>query len=875
MAQPGPPNPPGGLPSIQHSLLRSNSSIMAGQGSAIGSHIGFSSMASPRTQFGNVNMLGNVPNVSSMVRQSFPSGASNTGLPGSGNLQRGLTDNGAEMDPLSGVGNGSGFNQPSSSLIANTSGQVQAQHSNMLGNQMLTDPQQSQQLDPRNFQHNHQQLLVPNSNQQPQEQFQTMRAGIGAAGPVKMEPHDQTWQQLQTLRNLNNVKVEPQLQGMRSPVHVKTEPQHSDQSMFLQQQQQQQQHQQQQFLQLSRQNPHAAAMFQQQRFIQLQQQQQNILKAMPPQRSPLQSQFPSQNLPMRSPVKPIYEPGTCARRLTHYMYQQQHRPEDNNIEFWRKFVAEFFAPNAKKKWCVSMYGSGRQTTGVFPQDVWHCEICNRKPGRGFEATVEVLPRLFKIKYESGTLEELLYVDMPREYQNSSGQIVLDYAKAIQQSIFEQLRVVRDGQLRLVFSSDLKLLAMYNLEAVVLLLCFAFRLQFVLEVNQLGAAVQKYQATTQNSTSNPSVSDLQNNCNLFVSSARQLSKALEVPLVNDLGYTKRYVRCLQISEVVNSMKDLIDYSGENTIGPMESLAKIPRKSNSSPGFCSQRQRSEDQLQQPQQQAAGQNSNNDLSAQNPAMKFASRNGVAHVNGTLNTEPAGSSASTIASLMHQNSINSRQQNLVNGSSSPRGAYGVQMPSPGSIIQQSQANLSPFHSPSPSTTNHLPHASNGAMSAGTHNNSAGSPNVSIQQPAVSGDVDGTGSLGNDAKISNATFQTNNNQNLSGSNGLIENGEANVNGGIGGTGFGSMSNGLVQSTMANAIQVGLTNNSMSINGRMGNGLGQSTMLNGIHAGLANNSTSMNGRMGVALARNQSMNQRNQMLSGLGTINGYNNLQFN
>jgi len=33
---------------------------------------------------------------------------------------------------------------------------------------------------------------------------------------------------------------------------------------------------------------------------------------------------------------------------------------------------------------------------------------------------------------------------------------------------------------------------------------------------------------------------------FVASARQLAKALEVPLVNDLGYTKRYVRCLQVT-----------------------------------------------------------------------------------------------------------------------------------------------------------------------------------------------------------------------------------------------------------------------------------------------------------------------------------------
>jgi hypothetical protein len=53
----------------------------------------------------------------------------------------------------------------------------------------------------------------------------------------------------------------------------------------------------------------------------------------------------------------------------------------------------------------------------------------------------------------------------------------------------------------------------------------------------------------------------------VASARQLARNLEVPTVNDLGYTKRYVRCLQISEVVNSMKDLIDFSGENRIGPI--------------------------------------------------------------------------------------------------------------------------------------------------------------------------------------------------------------------------------------------------------------------------------------------------------------------
>lgn len=51
--------------------------------------------------------------------------------------------------------------------------------------------------------------------------------------------------------------------------------------------------------------------------------------------------------------------------------------------------------------------------------------------------------------------------MPREYLNQSGQIVLDYAKAIQESVFEQLRVVRDGQLRIVFSQDLKVGSSFN------------------------------------------------------------------------------------------------------------------------------------------------------------------------------------------------------------------------------------------------------------------------------------------------------------------------------------------------------------------------------------------------------------------------------
>lgn len=314
-----------------------------------------------------MNMLGNVPNVSSLLNQSFSNGVPNSGLPGPGSSQRGVIDTGAESDPLSSVGNGMNFNAPSSTFVASnmanpgSSGQGQGQQfSNPSGNQMLPDQQQSQQLEPQSFQHGQQsmqQFSAPLNSQQQQQQFQGIRGGIAGVGPVKLEPQvtndqhgqqhqqqqQQQQQQFQSLRNLSAVKLEPQqLQSIRGLPPVKLEPQHSDQSLFMHQQQQQQlqQQQQQQFLHMSRHSSQAAAaqinLLHQQRILQLQQQQQQqqqqhqqqqLLKAMPQQRSQLPQQFQQQNLPLRSPVKPAYEPGMCARRLTNYMYQQQHRPE--------------------------------------------------------------------------------------------------------------------------------------------------------------------------------------------------------------------------------------------------------------------------------------------------------------------------------------------------------------------------------------------------------------------------------------------------------------------------------------------------------------------------------------------------------------------
>ncbi|KAJ6748027.1 LIM-DOMAIN BINDING PROTEIN/SEUSS-RELATED [Salix purpurea] len=324
----------------------------------------------------------------------------------------------------------------------------------------------------------------------------------------------------------------------------------------------------------------------------LRQQQHQLLQSMPPlQRAQLQQQQQQQQQQMHlrqqmqqqamqpvSSLKRPFDGGICARRLMQYLYHQRQWPAENSIAYWRKFVAEYYSPRAKKRWCLSLYDNvGHHALGVFPQaamEAWQCDLCGSKSGRGFEAAFEVLPRLNEIKFGSGVIDELLFLDLPREIRLPNGIMMLEYAKAVQESVYEQLRVVREGQLRIIFTQDLKILSWE--------FC-ARRHEELLprrvvapQVNQLLQVAQKCQSTISESGSDGvSQQDLQANSNMVLTAGRQLAKSLELQSLNDLGFSKRYVRCLQISEVVNSMKDLIDFCREQKAGPIEGLKSYPR------------------------------------------------------------------------------------------------------------------------------------------------------------------------------------------------------------------------------------------------------------------------------------------------------------
>ncbi|CAN1755078.1 Probable transcriptional regulator SLK2 [Linum perenne] len=414
--------------------------------------------------------------------------------------------------------------------------------------------------------------------------------------------------------------------------------------------------------------------------------------------------------PAPNSVKRPFDNGVCARRMMQYLYHQRQRPAENTIAYWRKFVAEYYAPRAKKRWCLSLYENvGHHALGVFPQaamEAWQCDICGSKSGRGFEATYDVLPRLNEIKFGSGVIDELLFFDLPRESRLPNGLLMLEYGKTVQESVYEQLRVVREGQLRVIFTHDLKILSWD----------FCVRRHEELlprrvvapQVNQLVQVAQKCQSTiSESGPDGVSQKDLQDNSNLVVNAGRQLAKSLELQSLNDLGFSKRYVRCLQISEVVNSMKDLIDFCGDQKSGPIDSLKNYPRHTDTAKQLQMQKMQEMEQLANAQGLPSDRNTLNKLMALYPGINNAmnSNNNNNNNNGQLaNRGALNGPAQTAMALSNYQTLLSRQNSMNSNSSSHQQEQQHQQQ------QQQQQPTSSFNnsrrSPSPSfQQNHQQH--------------------------------------------------------------------------------------------------------------------------------------------------------------------------
>jgi hypothetical protein len=227
------------------------------------------------------------------------------------------------------------------------------------------------------------------------------------------------------------------------------------------------------------------------------------------------------------------------------------------------------------------------------------------------------------------------------------------------------------------------------------------------VNQLVQVAQKCQNTIAESGSDGvSQQDLQTNSNMVLSAGRQLAKSLELQSLNDLGFSKRYVRCLQISEVVNSMKDLIDFCGEHKVGPIEGLKNYPRHSSAAK-LQMQKMQEMEQLASVQGMPTDRNTLNKLMALHPGLNNQMNNNHQMVNrGALSGSAQAAMALTNYQnlLMRSNSMNSNPNSIQqeasssfnNSNQSPSSPYqGAASLIPGSMQHVSASGYSSPHLP------------------------------------------------------------------------------------------------------------------------------------------------------------------------------------
>ncbi|PIN05528.1 hypothetical protein CDL12_21931 [Handroanthus impetiginosus] len=223
-------------------------------------------------------------------------------------------------------------------------------------------------------------------------------------------------------------------------------------------------------------------------------------------------------LPEKSGVDSAYKPGRGIQRLNQYMSQLNNVPKHNHIQFWRTLVAEFFAPYSKIRWCVSSYRNIKQISNLFKLP-WQCNMCNVKPCCGFHIIEELLPRLYKIKYE---------------YHGSCGRIFLHYPEAAEESEHEQARITCNGQFHVVFPPDLRICSWE--------FCTQHHEEYIRRTSAFPQESELFILALMNIW-------IANTRNLytwrFISSAYQMVEALGTPFTSQIGVAKLYERCQQV------------------------------------------------------------------------------------------------------------------------------------------------------------------------------------------------------------------------------------------------------------------------------------------------------------------------------------------
>lgn len=319
---------------------------------------------------------------------------------------------------------------------------------------------------------------------------------------------------------------------------------------------------------------------------------------------------------------------------------------------------------------------------------------------------------------------------------------------------------------------------------------------------------------------------------------------------------------------------IAVSNSVSFSSVASLINFPRRTTGSGGMSNGPQ---------QQQEQARSQNGEDSVQTSAVHHVAQgNGAVGLTNSLNTSPTSTitAGSTIGGFVHQNNANGRSENSLNNGSTAFGTA-VQISSAGSSTSLQQSHPNPS-SPFPNTSAPPNTMAQSSIPPAAHSSSANSPaNIAPPQPSPSGDVDpddsqssvqqiieeimmssqlnnggnmvGVSPLGNEMKCSNTMNMQAGNNSLKGANYLVSNGISSGMG-VNNVGFGSVGgiNPISAATVSGMRPTASDSSLPALNGRI----------------------SMPSLSQQVPSLNPPQDMGNRMLNGLGSVNNFNNLQF-
>ncbi|RUS25336.1 hypothetical protein BC938DRAFT_472309 [Jimgerdemannia flammicorona] len=221
-----------------------------------------------------------------------------------------------------------------------------------------------------------------------------------------------------------------------------------------------------------------------------------------------------------------------------------------DINFWRKFIGEFYSEN-----------------GTMKYELWNSKSNDK---RNFELTTALLPRFYQINFESGVQSIQMTIENAKEYALPSGGRLVECPSA---SLFHQFdngcQVVAKGMLQVTFSLS-------TATGTLKIDMWEFHTQNYVEYIPRSAIVRRELENSPSMETKEGVKAKIKQQQMMqgesaASDGRGDWVIPDTP-VNEYGITVKTMRCLEIAEVVGHMKDLIAYSVENNFGPIQSLQK---------------------------------------------------------------------------------------------------------------------------------------------------------------------------------------------------------------------------------------------------------------------------------------------------------------